>query len=61
MSRFQFPASSFQFLVRAYQGLRLLLDPAEEGDPYMKETERPYFVEPKGRFVLSRRLWVKGI
>lgn len=51
----------FKFLFRAYQSLKSLLDPAHEGDPYVRETEPSHFVEPKDQVFQSRMLGIKGI
>lgn len=56
MKRFQILASNFQFLVRAYQGLKVLFDPAVEGSPYAREIKETCQAGSKRTLVLTRKL-----
>lgn len=46
----------FMFLVRAYQGLKLLLDPAVEGNPYILESNKPKTERVHKPFIFLKRM-----
>lgn len=58
---FHFSLFTFNLIHKAYQGLKLLLDPAREGDPYVREIEPVHLANPKRPLFVSRRLGIKGI